>query len=134
MPLHAWDIDFFKLCVLDCGRLLRVDDITVDRDRFHYARILLSNSSLEIINTGARIMVDRVLFDFQIIEEWGFSLGEDACLFDEEGNQDEVLSEMTEVHVEATGCGNANDLVNHFLENLKEDVGNHQCGTHLLNL
>jgi hypothetical protein len=38
VPLHAWNIEFFKLCVLDCGRLLRVDDMTLDRDRFDYAR------------------------------------------------------------------------------------------------
>jgi hypothetical protein len=54
VPLHAWNYDFFKLCVMDCGRLLKIDDITMDRDRFDYARILLSTSSLEIINTEAQ--------------------------------------------------------------------------------
>lgn len=54
---------FFKLCVLDCGRLLKVDDITSDRDRFDYARILLSMTSLEVIGTKASIMIDGVLFD-----------------------------------------------------------------------
>jgi hypothetical protein len=39
-----------------------------------------------------------VLFDFKIIEEWGFSLGEDACLFDEDVDQDDATSEMSEVH------------------------------------
>lgn len=86
VPLHAWNYDFFKLCVLDCGRLLKIDDITMDRDRFDYARILLSTFSLDIIKTEAQIMVDGVLFNLHIIEEWGFSMGEDACLFDEEEN------------------------------------------------
>jgi len=44
----------------------------------------LSISSFEIINTGAKIGVGGLLFDFKIIEEWGFSLDEDACLFDDE--------------------------------------------------
>ena len=67
VPLHAWNIIFLKLCVIDCGRLLRVDDVTMDRDRFDYVRILRSTTSLEIINSAAQIMVDGLLFDFQII-------------------------------------------------------------------
>lgn len=59
----------FKLCVFDCGRLFRVDDFTLDKERFDYARVLLSTSLLEVINTGAKILVDGVLFDFKIIEE-----------------------------------------------------------------
>jgi len=123
VPLHAWNYDFFKLCVIDCGRLLRIDDITLERDRFDYARIILSTTSLEIINTQAQIMVDGVLFDFQIIEEWGFSLGEDACLLDEEQDVDEVSSEIPEVHVEDIACGDVDVLVNQFSENLEEDAG-----------
>jgi len=34
MPLDAWNIDFFKLCVYDFRRLLRVDDFTLDKKRF----------------------------------------------------------------------------------------------------
>jgi len=59
----------FKLCVFDCGRLFRVDDFNLDKERFDYARVLLSTSLLEVINTGAKILVDGVLFDFKIIEE-----------------------------------------------------------------
>jgi len=55
----------------------------VDIDRFDYARVLLSTTSLDIIHTGAQIMIDGVLFYFQIIKEWGFSLGEDVFLLDE---------------------------------------------------
>ena len=32
VPLHAWNYEFFKLCVYDCGQLLRIDDITLDRE------------------------------------------------------------------------------------------------------
>lgn len=37
IPLHAWNEIFFKLCVLECGRFLRSDGCSVDRDRFDYA-------------------------------------------------------------------------------------------------
>lgn len=88
VPLHAWNSKKFKLCVFDCGRLLRMDEVTVEKERFDYARVLIATSSLEVINTGAKIMVDGVIFYFKIIEEWGFSLGEDACLFDDEDTQE----------------------------------------------
>jgi len=51
VPLQAWNVDFFKFCVYDCGRLLRVDDFTLDKARFDYGRVLISTPSLEIINS-----------------------------------------------------------------------------------
>jgi len=126
VPLHAWNIDFFKLCVLDCGRLLKVDDITVDRDRFDYARILVSTTSLENINTDAQVMIDGIRFDFKIIEEWGFPVGEDACLFDDEENIGEEPHGLPEIHAEVAGCGDVDDLVHHFSEDWNREVNN-QC-------
>ena len=122
VPLHAWNIDFFKLCLFDCGNLLRIDDITVDRDRFDYARILVSTSSLEIINTKVCVMVDGVLLDCHIIEELDFSLGEDACLLDEEGSLNDVNFERPEAFVEDVDCGFVNDFLNHLSENLNKEV------------
>jgi len=121
VPLHAWNIDFFKLCLFDCRNLLRIDDITVDRDRFDYARILVSTSSLEIINTKVCVMVDGVLVDCHIIEEWGFSLGEDAYLFDEEDSQNDINSGRPEAYDDDAGCGEFDDLLNHFSENLNKE-------------
>ena len=122
VSLHAWNNDFFKLCVMDCGHLLKIDDITLERDRFDYARILLSITSLEVINTEAQIMVDGVLFDLRVIEEWGYSLGEDACLLDEEQDLDEVSIEMPEVLGEDIGGDDVDVFVNHLSEKLKEDA------------
>ena len=31
IPIHAWDENFFKLCVMDCGTFLRSDDMKLDR-------------------------------------------------------------------------------------------------------
>jgi hypothetical protein len=116
VPLYAWNIEFFKLYVLDVGCLLRVDDITVDRDRFDYARVLLSTTSLNIIHIGAQVMIDGVLFEFQVIEEWDFSLGEDACLLDEEEIQDDANSGTPDEHVDGIGRGDVDDLLQHLSE------------------
>ena len=112
VPLHAWNYDFFKLCVYDCGRLMRIDDVTLDRDRFDYARVLVSTSSLDIIKHEASVVVDGVLFEFKIMEEWGFSLGEDACLIDDEASQADDRSEMPEDLDTGFGGGDVDDLLN----------------------
>jgi hypothetical protein len=40
IPIHAWNENFFKLCVMDCGTYLRSDDMSLDRGRFD-ARVLI---------------------------------------------------------------------------------------------
>ena len=75
---------------MDCGRFLRADSVSLDKGRFDYARVLISTSSLEVVRVTEQILVDDVLWDIKIIEEWGFCLGEDACL--NEGDDTSVLS------------------------------------------
>jgi hypothetical protein len=69
VPLHAWNESFFKLCTLDCGRFLRSDSCSVERDRFDYARILIATSNLEIINSSESVLVDGVMVTIKIVEE-----------------------------------------------------------------
>jgi hypothetical protein len=95
VPLHAWNQEFFKLCVYDCGRFMRMDDLTMQKARFDFARILISTKSLEVLNTSAKVLVDGDSLEFKIIEEWGLALGEDACLGDEE-----VINEEEDIHTE----------------------------------
>ena len=66
---------------------MKVDVFTLDKVRFDYAHVLISTSSLDIIKSAAMVMVVGSIFEFQFIEEWGFSLGEDACLGDDEESQ-----------------------------------------------
>lgn len=81
IPLHAWNENFFKLCVVDCGSFLGSDKCSLNRERFDFVRVLISTSSLEVVNVTDQIIVDGVMVDIKIIEEWGFSLGENAfCL------------------------------------------------------
>ena len=112
VPLHAWNYDFFKLCVYDCGRLLRVDDVTVDRDRFDYARVLVSTSSLDIIKTEAHVVVNGVLLDFQLIEEWGYAVGEDACLLEDVESQVDDRTDMPTDIDNGIGGEDVDDLLN----------------------
>jgi len=83
---------------MDCGRFLRVEDVTVEKERLDYARILVSTNSLEILNLNTSLVVDGAFYRFKIIEEWGFSLGEDAYVLDDDVSQDGVNSGMDAVH------------------------------------
>lgn len=89
-PIHAWSESFFKLCVSECGRFLRMDNSTISKERFDYARVLLATSSLEVLNYTDKMLIDGVLVELKIIEEWGFSLGEDACLL-----EDDIVSKVS---------------------------------------
>ncbi|MCI15962.1 sulfate transporter, partial [Trifolium medium] len=84
IPLHAWNESFFKLCVMDCGRYLCTDACTLEKERFDFARVLVATSSMEVLNVVEELLVDGVRVEIKIIEEWGFNLGDDACLLEKE--------------------------------------------------
>jgi hypothetical protein len=84
IPLHAWNDNFFKLCVMDCGRFLRTDGYTAAKDRLDFARVLIATSAMAVIKKVEHLLVDGSLVGVQIVEEWGFELGDDACLMEED--------------------------------------------------
>jgi hypothetical protein len=65
---------------MDCGRFLRTDSYTADKDRLDYARVLIATHDLAVIKKVEQLLVDGSMVEVQIIEEWGFDLGDDACL------------------------------------------------------
>ena len=97
IPIHAWNESFFKLCILDCGRYLRTDECSVEKERFNYARVLVATTSYEILNCSEEVLIDGEVVTVKIIEEWGFNIGEDACLFEEEDEARETQSLQEEV-------------------------------------
>jgi len=128
IPLHAWNETFFNLCVFDCGSFLRSDNCSLARKRFDYARVLVSTSSFEVINVSEHIVIDGVLMEIKIIEEWGFNMGEDACLFEEV--EKSVASEpgSAEFHDDFVANKNVNDLVDKIVKDLVEvEDENHDC-------
>ncbi|GAU51462.1 hypothetical protein TSUD_413600, partial [Trifolium subterraneum] len=121
VPIHAWSETFFKLCVLDCGRFLRTDSRTLERDRFDYARVLIATSSLEILNEVVTLSVDGVMCGIKIIDEWGFNIGEDACLFKDEKVVSDIVSEHLSDHGDH-GDQDQRNTVNAMIENIIGDL------------
>lgn len=97
---HAWNELFFKLCVSSCGRYIRSDECTLDKARLDFARVLISTSFLEVVNTTAEVIIDGCKHSIKLVEEWGCYLGEDAFL-SEDGTETrtEALSHRDDVPV-----------------------------------
>ncbi|MCI09225.1 sulfate transporter, partial [Trifolium medium] len=116
VPLHAWNENFFKLCVFDCGRFLRADSCTVEKERLDYARILLATDILEVVRRKELLLVEGELAEITIVEEWDTTLGDD-CLFD-----DETASEACHSDDEVTRCDpEASNNVDMFVAKIAED-------------
>ncbi|WJX94029.1 hypothetical protein P8452_75494 [Trifolium repens] len=98
VPLNAWNVDFFKLCVFDCGRFLRADSCSAGKDRLDFARVLIATSELDIVTTTERVLVDGVMEEIRIVEEWGYAMGEDTCLFEEENGSEPSQADEDEGH------------------------------------
>jgi hypothetical protein len=86
VPIHAWNEKFFRLCVGDVGRFIRVDDCTVDKARLDYVRILVLTRQLKIVNTLTEFFIDEYKYEIMLVEEWGCCLGEDAFMMEEESH------------------------------------------------
>lgn len=111
-PLHAWNEMFFKICVSQCGRFIRADDCTVDKVRLDFARVLVSTTSLEVVNSLSEVVIDGRVHSVKLVEEWGCNLGEDAFLSEEEMVPSvEVLSNHNEEPIMEEVQGELEDLV-----------------------
>lgn len=115
VPIHAWNAEFFKLCVMDAGRFVRADECTVEKARLDFARILISTSNLEILNLNSDFIIDGSLVNVKIVEEWGCHLGEDAFLTEvDSDSRPETLSQLNDENglEEVQGEWELDDLVN----------------------
>ena len=81
--VHAWNIEFFKLCVMGAGRFLHIDECTEDKTHLDFAQILISTHQLEIVNSSPNFFFYRCKYVIKLVEEWGCSLGEDVFLTEE---------------------------------------------------
>ncbi|GAU51343.1 hypothetical protein TSUD_13210 [Trifolium subterraneum] len=84
IPLHAWNENFFNLCILDCGSFLRADSV-------------------------------------QIMEEWGYALGEDACLFVEESEEVASHNDNEGEHSEMEASHQIDMFIEKFAKGMEED-------------
>jgi hypothetical protein len=104
------------LCVFDCGRFLRADNFTVEKDRLDFAHVLIATSSLDVVKRVERLLVDGVIVDVQVIEEWGYDLGDDAFLL--------VDDRVTEASLQGDEELRCDPEASHQVDKLVEDYAN----------
>lgn len=112
--IHAWSESFFKLCVFYCGIFLRVDNCTLSKERFDYAPVLLATTSLEVLNFTNKIVIGGALVELKIIEEWGFSIGEDAFLLEDDIVSKESVPDNNFDHVASENREHVEELINYL--------------------
>ncbi|GAU33269.1 hypothetical protein TSUD_279430 [Trifolium subterraneum] len=131
IPVHAWNVNFFKLCVFDCGTLLRVDSCSADKDRLDFACVLIATPELEIVNKVVNVMVDGTLVTVKVVEEWGYALREDICLFEEERESVMSQPDLDVGHDDMDATWEVNNFVANFAGGLEEEVINGSRATDL---
>ena len=118
IPIHVWNENFFKLCVMDYGTYLRTDEMSLERGRFDFARVLISTRSLDTISCVDHLLIDEILVDIKIVEEGGANFGEDACLF-EDVDDENSQSDYEEVHRDTEICKNVDTIVDKIVKELE---------------
>ena len=74
-PVHAWNENFFRLCVSGIGRFIHTDKNTTAKTRLDFARVLVSTSDLEFVNKTTNCVIDGRTYTIKLVEEWGASSG-----------------------------------------------------------
>ncbi|MCI22674.1 DUF4283 domain protein, partial [Trifolium medium] len=67
------------------------------------------------------VLVDGTLVEVKIVEEWGYTLGEDTCLFKDEGDSEASQSDHDEGHGDPEVRRNVDTLVEKLAEGLEEE-------------
>jgi hypothetical protein len=106
----------------------------VVKERFNYAWVLVATSSYEIINCFESILVDGVMVKVKIIEEWGFNIGDDACLYDEVDVSHEDQSQQEDFHFDPGHDINNDCLVDNLVNDLVESERHGKSNDDLVDL
>ncbi|WJX17882.1 hypothetical protein P8452_07743 [Trifolium repens] len=90
VPVHAWRENFFKKMLELTGEVIVMDDDTINKRRFDYARVLIRTSALSFINQLEKVKIDEDVFVVRMLEEVSFCPNRAA------GNQKLLQSEDEE--------------------------------------
>jgi hypothetical protein len=95
----------------------------VDIDRLDFARVLIATSSLEVVKRVERLMVDDNVVDVQVIEEWGYDMGDDACLLVDDRAVETSLCDQEEDQCDPETSHHVDKLVEDFADGLANVAG-----------
>jgi len=118
VPLHAWNDIFFLELASTRGRLLKIDDATVKKEKMDYARFLIATSDLKELNYVVHFLIDGKVYPIRFIEDLEFAFADDACLTEFE--DDKSLSSIPEcIHEDEP-------LVDALVQHMQDDLARHE--------
>ncbi|CAJ2673057.1 unnamed protein product [Trifolium pratense] len=100
----------------------------MEKERIDFARVLIATPNLEIVNTTVTVLVDGIQCEVKIVEEWGYTLGEDNCLFEVDDISVSSHSEHEEGQVDPEASHHLDTMVENFAKgmNVEDDIGSQE--------
>jgi len=114
IPIHAWNSVFFTDLSSFFGRLLKIDDQTLNKNKMDYARLLIFTSIVKELNSFENICIADRIYPIRLIEDLEFGLADDACLVENEDHHKSSCSKLDYVQ-------NDEPVVDTFVNQLKDD-------------
>ena len=104
---------FLELASSD-GRLLKIDEVTINKEKMDFARLLIATSDLKELNDVVNFWIDGRVYPIRVIEDLEFGFAVDACLSEFEADNKSQCS--------APGCFQEEEpLVDALVQQLKDD-------------
>jgi hypothetical protein len=107
---------------MDCGRFLRADNYTAAKDRLDYARVLIATTAMAVIKKVENLMVDGSLVVVQIVEEWGYELGDDACLLEDDNVSKVSPAAENAFHCDPDACNQVDMLIDQIAKAVSDET------------
>jgi hypothetical protein len=127
VPIVAWNSIFFAELAETQGNLLMIDEVTINKDRMDFARILITTSSLKEINTTVKVLIDNKDFYIRLVEDWGHGFANDVCLGELEDDNNSHFSDHSDLKADEP-------FVEEFVQQLHEQWSKeivHDCNNGL---
>ena len=104
---------FLELASSD-GRLLKIDEVTINKEKMDFARLLIATSDLKELNDVVNFWIDGRVYPIRVIEDVEFGFAVDACLSEFEADNKSQCS--------APDCFQEEEpLVDALVQQLKDD-------------
>lgn len=81
----------------------------------------MGTSSFEIILKKESILIDGVMVEVNILEVWGFNIGDDACLYEEKEGSRSIQSNQEELVEDVNHGTDANFFVDQIVDELRDE-------------
>lgn len=85
--MHAWNLYIFASLVSDCGKVIKVDEVSSENLWVDYARIMITTPTLSAIDIMKFMWVGGRKFTICLVDYFEVGLADDTCLVEYEDEE-----------------------------------------------